>query len=192
MNAGVAILELAITIPFLLLLFIGGVELTRALYTQTALIGFARETAVDGFRKSAGLASAPAAGKLQEAIDQTWGIFDREFPGSTVRLRLVRYGVRSPSVIWNLVAEVVKHGTGVAPAERQSRLGTIDAAGNSTVMNDYFRPTNSAEFPRRDRLLADQQDILLAEFYYPYRSIVPGLGQVFGFSGGLLYVRIEL
>ncbi len=194
---GVALVELALLVPALLLLLFGGIELTRALYTRTALVGFAREVGMYAFRTSLDLPATTATEKLQRAIDETWALFEREFPQGSIRLRLVKYGSRpstatpGTTVIWNRVAEVTRHASGVNEAERPSRLGTIDASGNSAVMDQYFRTTTPAEIPRRDLLLQNQDFVLLAEFYYPYRSIVPGLASSFGFSGNMLYVRIE-
>jgi hypothetical protein len=95
------------------------------------------------------------------------------------------------TVYWNLAGEVVRHDTGVNPNERLSRLGTIDSNGDSSEMNTFFQATNPAQFPRRDLLLQSQGYVLLGEFYYPFRSLVPGIGDYFGINDGLMYVRLE-
>lgn len=192
--SGAALAELALIVPVILLIVAGGIEITRALYTRTALLGLSKQVASHGFRSCVGVRDVVNQNDcLLQSINTTWAVFKKRFPGSTIRLRLVHYDPvpthPNTTVFWNWDGDAVVDDNPSLPADRASRLGAI-VSGNSTVMDNYFRATTVSDFPRRDVLLQNQGYMIIGEFYYPYVSIVPPLSRLFGYSGGLFYVRL--
>ena len=169
-NKGVSLIETVISIPLLLLLILGAIELGRALKVYSSMNVLARGLASSAFRDCS---SKALSGNIQSCLD---GVLN-----STT--------VSANSILPNsiLLVSLYRWDDTRAFPNQPVLVGTspTTATNPGSKFNvTYFAYANNAE---RNSMLQDNGIVVYSEIYFPFNSILP-LAWFFRLSNNMFYV----
>lgn len=167
---GAAFVELAIVLPVLLVLILGGAELANSLRAYTRLTGIARELALAEFRTCSGRIDHAAC--LQGVVTAIESHASVAIPGVRIIAGRWQYD---------------------AVASRCQQLASVPAgvtfpAPHSTSNNSQIPALN----PTFMSTCQEQGALFSSEVAVLYRPLVPGIASRIGFTGGVYRASLLL
>ena len=182
-DAGVGLLELALILPFVLMVFCAGIEFSRAMSTYSRLNMLVREVARAGYSECAQIASpdyeismnAEVLTCLTNVVTATANVPEEILPGVKIAVSMYKWDP--------LYVSVDPH---MPPYERTRPIAKFSLPADFTgrFSESSFQPGPPQPGPRssRNALLENEKTLVYGEVEYSYQPIVPFIAQLFGFG----------
>jgi len=175
-SSGLALVELILIVPFVLILVGGAVEFSRLMRAYATLNSVSREIVGAAYRECINQTPAAMNGCLQQVFNlaNSTSTADNMLPNFTMILTVYESATPPPPPAPQIFAAQLGQFTN----------NTSPDAPPSKINISNFDPALS---PARRDLLLHQVRLLYGEIYYPYNSIIGRLADLFNYSNGVLY-----